>query len=148
MSGESRLAYHGVPKILTPEVNVIPPCLSRTVLESALSLKKHSLLTNYCPLCGNNTQSPIQPIQPRTSNNDAAMICGIKRTRKDHLGESRKLKRKSIENLESETYELDLEDETETTCDGCHWLLENWVHFETYLSNSRINLNVRQVGEI
>lgn len=146
MSGESRLAYHGVPKILTPEVNVIPPCLSRAVLESALSLKNKSLLINYCPFCGSNTQSPIQPSM--TSNNDTVMISGIKRTRKDHLAESRKPKRKSIENPESETYELDLEDGTETTCDGCQWLLENWVHFETYLSNSRINLNVRQVGEI
>lgn len=146
MSGESRLAYHGVPKIHTPEVDVIPSCLSRTVLESALSFKKQSLLIDYCPLCGSNTKNPIQP--SRTSNNDTPIISGIKRTRKDHLGESRKPKRKSIENSESETYELELEDGTEITCDGCQWLLENWVHFETYLSNSRINLNVRQVGEI
>lgn len=105
MSKQSRLAYHGVPKILSPSnhASPIPSCLSKAELAQR-----------------------IREMKP---------FCLVETEKSPFVGElsSVKLKKKDI---------VDFEDISKF---DYHWLQTNWDYFEQYLSNTRININIRQV---
>ena len=141
MSGESRLAYHGVPKILTTPDYPIPECVGRDCLWAELTANDSS-----CFFCK----------RAETRKH------GMKRVRDDYFDNEEnkngypKKKRKpeqcNAENDQSTESEPELcqseSEDTRDRCSNCEWIKDNWEHFETYLSYSRININVRQVGNI
>ena len=105
MSGESRLAYHGVPKILPHYCkgrvsNQVPECLSK-VYETHLH---------------------------QSESQDA---CGFK---------------KIMDQSDAAGCNVKYADETGSRgCPSCEELIRTWQLFESYISTSRINVNIRQV---
>ena len=104
MSGQSRLAYHGVPKILPPSNygTPIPSCLSEAEL-----VQRIQQIHTMEPFCEMEVQKLV------------------------HAENS--VKSKSI---------FDFKDILKF---DYHWLQANWRYFEQYLTNTRININIRQV---
>jgi len=107
MSEESRLAYHGVPKILAPsDDEPVPRALSSEMLQQS----------STCPYCRGGESLVVDD-----KKKDSALCRGHS-----------------------------LEDPAEmklcqrTSC--CVEAVSSWDDFESYLSVSRINLNVRQVN--
>ena len=117
MSGESRLAYHALPKVLSPlEPGQGPDILSQTALEHAIDLCARDSTLSTCMVCGQARaaiSTPQNTLVPETS-----------------------LMHNPTSSSRSEP------------CSGCQWLLKTWPQFRSYLSCSRINVNVRQVGNL
>ena len=185
MSGESRLAYHAVPKVMNSSVDgcKVPKCLSKELFQSAMP-KTKDIFQMCCSLCGQNTEYLIPKDIASTKDSAFEEERQLhKRKKEDKAGKSKILaissnafdsnfqdENKDIEKpkpytLKQSPFEFIVEDEIESVasnfdhssktvpqtkpmCSNCQWIFENWIHFETYLSFSRININVRQVGNI
>ena len=185
MSGESRLAYHAVPKVMNSSVDgcKVPKCLSKELFQSGMP-KTKDIFQMCCSLCGQNTEYLIPEDIASTKDSSFEKERQIhKRKKEDKAGKSKILaissnafdsnfqdENKDIEKpkaytLKQSPFEFIVEDEMESVasnfdhsgktvpqtkpmCSNCQWIFENWIHFETYLSFSRININVRQVGNI
>ena len=114
MSVQSRLAYHGVPKILPHHFHKtetgecknapLPECLSKGVCEAYLDSKSR---------CG------LSSVQEATGQSKRAG-CDREKTQAKSLTEKR-------------------------GCPCCEELIKTWQLFESYVSMSRINVNIRQV---
>ena len=100
MSGESRLAYHGVPRILTSPDKHVPRTLSSETLQKS----------STCPYCRSRGNEGFVV----DAKKDSALCQG--------------------------------EVSAKRTCSCCVKDLDSWDEFESYLSVSRINVNVRQVN--
>ena len=160
MSGQSRVAYHGVPKIICPSASSpIPESLNRHTLLDCVQRSAHmqqdGQADSICCVCGREkrwtsaTKHDVRedipslsddssledrlPVEPESACLDHT--CG--RT-SEGLGVSpgKRLKREP----EADTSSVDIED----VC--CAELVREWTDFEHYLSTSRININVRQVN--
>ena len=108
MSGESRLAYHGVPKILPyfKEGDFVSKSDRPSIL-CPESLLKPVFETQSCCACG------FRPTEMMVDQSNAAEMCD---------GEAEK-----------------------RGCPCCEELIKMWQLFESYVSVSRINVNIRQV---
>ncbi len=136
MSKESRLAYHAVPKVVqSTDPNGIPVCLSQSVFEAAIQDSEHDTLA--CALCG------------RSLNEPPHVVSSLKLTERKRSFDqssavsSNKVVAMTTEQCSSRPHPLPI-----TSCEGCTWILKNWDNFEFYLTHSRININIRQVGDI
>lgn len=119
MSGDSRLAYHALPKVLSPSENgsKIPNSLTTTSLDAAISSSnKHTFNQLVCSICGMSNGTAI------SASNE-------------------------LHNIPS-TEEVITTNKDTVSCEGCQFMLNYWEKFEYYLSYSRINVNVRQVGKL
>lgn len=106
MSQQSRLAYHGVPKILTPRNPSVPDCLTEPALHQRIQeIKKLQGCIVEMEGCTKTCSSPAS-------------------------------------NVPEHSYGLHF---TDILKFDYQWLLSNWKHFETYLTTTRINMNIRQV---
>ena len=105
MSGDARLAYHGVPRILAPSGEaVVPACLTACAMAHSLHHSDIKLRADEESECHK---------KERTCENTGSGKCDPDGGYCDH---------------------------------SCHHeLVPNWSDFVTYLSMSRINVNVRQV---
>lgn len=112
MAGQSRLAFHGVPKILPHyqgargtssehRDTLLPDCLSKSVCEAYLG-------------------TPLS--------------CDFVSTKK---GDD-----ESISSCEAEIKGAEMR---KGECSSCQELIKTWQLFESYMSTSRINVNIRQV---
>ena len=137
MSKESRLAYHAVPKVIqSNDVNGLPVCLSQSVFEAAIQDSEHD--TPACALCGRSQSellhvvSSLKELTQRKRSFDQSSAVS-----------SSKVVAMTTEQCSSRPHPLPT-----TSCEGCNWILKNWDNFEFYLTHSRININIRQVGDI
>lgn len=130
MSGESRLAFHGVPRVLPPPPETpVPECLSLAALERQQRQQqekegmKHS---NYsCCICG----AMEAAIHRHTDHHyDATGLCDSR----THMNPP-------------VSFPCCDPPKTDTGCPSCQQLVSGWAQFVQYLSVSRINVNVRQV---
>lgn len=163
MSGESRLAYHGVPRIVPPVCpgNSIPKCLSieplgncqcwtghhksRPVFPTAskaetvcthLETDKTICIEGKRSICGASTQwSDSGGCQPLGGN-----LMKQSSDCRDVL--SSNLHSTVKDNISS----LSLSPAATSECSICSELVKSWPSFMDYLSVSRININVRQVA--
>ena len=135
MSGDSRLSYHAIPKILRPPSSlslaaagsgaVLPECLSELTLEG--------LVRSGGCVCSREIAMDDSPVARHRGNSE---------TCNQELGQE----------FESRTQSTDQEPVTATrnslelTCRNCENFLETWKYFEKYLLCSRININVREMG--
>ena len=180
MSRDSRLAYHGIPKILRPAIDdgPVPYCLSREALLKRRELNKDN---TKCCVCGSTL------IESERAN---SLKRGRIEKEDETGGECYCSKRKALSeepesqfkttglhshpesgsetldpNIKSQSIKIEndvLYDSTDNTvsskeidedrddfmCRDCEWLHINWTDIESYMNYSRININVRQVGEI
>ena len=119
MSGESRLAYHALPKVLPPLEGHGPDVLSQAALEHAIDLCARDSISSSCMVCGQTRAAIYSERIPRVP--DPSLV---------HSPDPASTSSHS------------------EPCTGCQWLLKTWPQFESYLSCSRINVNVRQVGNL
>ena len=121
MSGEARLAHHGVPKIIPPTGNNLIP--------SSLSVDSLSQYFGGVSHCQSGHDAP-------TSNTNAFVAIegehGCKERKK--AKEEKKLSTSTGKTKPSRGY-----------CCNHDEVLSSWPEFISYLSSSRINVNVRQV---
>ena len=144
MSAESRLAYHAVPKVIqSTHIDEIPRCLSIEQFQQALQ-DRETCSKNFCSLCGNNLAESM----PQRSNSQCSTEGEVRRRKRTHS---------NVEGIMSDskmaallTDEEKLQDSPSlskgVSCNGCTWILQNWDDFKFYLTHSRININIRQVG--
>ena len=140
MSGQSRVAYHGVPKIITPSASTpVPESLNRcTLLDCAQRfalIQQDGLADSTCHVCGRERRwasvtkhAVVKDVfnSPLKDTSPAGMSASP--TSADlSVSPAKRLKRASVD-----------------IC--CSELVREWTHFEKYLSTSRININVRQVN--
>ena len=137
MSGASRLAYHGVPKILPPPPTTpVPPPLSKQSLLDYLQgcrdvLKRCRLVSSsssgsLCRVCGPEREDKYSEQTPTECVSDSAVPPTAKRVKTEEEGEGRS--------------------GDEGRCRQWGDLLREWPAFEEYISTSRININIRQVN--
>lgn len=148
MSGPSRLAYHGVPKVISPATtSFVPDSLTAHTLsgciESAGQSDRDYLPTN-CPVCGRGRGSPL------TKPAEAEML-HCSRSEGDATGDLKELctvqpKRRRQDAGVDVSSEGAHSGPGSSSCPQCVELLQSWPDFESYLSVSRINVNVRQVN--
>jgi alkylated DNA repair protein alkB family protein 1 len=136
MSGASRLCYHGVPKIISPTglQQVIPDCLEKIHLERLVGNCKGE--PARCLTCVND-DGILSDSNIITTTNTGVVSIGSKRIRNEE--DSNQITKL----IKTDQLMVD-----SSICNNCHWLWINWEHFQSYLSYSRININVRQVGDI
>lgn len=115
MSGESRLAYHGVPKIISPLKELVPLSLSAQTL----------LSSSTCVHCCESRQ--FTPGAKETSGEQTTPVA-----QKDRGGQDKE----ELAGKRTAQYCCCVENELATS----------WTDFMSYLSVSRINVNVRQVN--
>ena len=122
MSGESRLAYHALPKVLPPPDGHVSDVLSRAALEHAIEMCARDSTSSCCTVC-RQLRAEI--------HSDPQDTCILEPSLDMHnsAGSSSHTK-------------------LPCCCIGCQWLSRTWPQFESYLSCSRINVNVRQVGNL
>lgn len=170
MSGESRLAYHGIPKILRPtdDSSPLPHCLS----EEALFKKRIETKSSYakCSICCCKSTERETSVLKRERSGEEMGESGYSSKRKawNETSELEPNTETEFKTPEPDTKHQNWESkdntdsaiplsaatsrtETEThnfVCPDCEWLRRNWTRVESYLSYSRININVRQVGDI
>ena len=152
MSGESRLAYHGVPKVIQlTKLDGIPKCLSTEQFEQAL--KDHETDTagsngDYCSLCGRNLDKCTSITMTRETKEHIDVIRERKRTHSDNNREE-DMSCSKMTALSTSGLQEDCPAKKKVNdCSGCSWILNNWKDFKFYLPHSRINMNIRQVGVI
>ena len=156
MSGPSRLAYHGVPKIISPvAAPLVPPALSRLSLVGSYAVQRSRSVRQAagsmrCQACGRETsevdivrctvesgrvQLPTSAVGGKQEN------CTLPRD----LHEASPAKKPRVEKHDSSCSS----DHHRIPAAGLQcWeeLIREWPHFERYLSTSRINVNIRQVN--
>lgn len=135
MSGDARLSYHAVPRIIQPSPpSAVPHCLSRPVLEDAIRSSKCLCCTTRLPT---NATFPIVGGCERKSTSTGVHDRELEsRTRPTNQSSQKQA-----------TEDCTLEPvEPVDVCSDCRDLLVSWESFEAYLSSSRININVREVG--
>ena len=141
MSGPSRLAYHGVPRIIAPSTP-IPPALSRTSLLHHLErcrvgpcqLKSGVL----CRVC--ETERELQLADGGKSSTDDTPA----RKRLKTEPETEVVK---PEVVEPEVVKPEVVEPERSACEELSDVLREWTDFERYISTSRINVNIRQVNK-
>ena len=107
MSGDSRLAYHGVPRVLPPATGTeVPDCLSVDGLRQQMQ-------------------------------SEGGCVC------QKRMEISRDIDEKAAGTRTRD--EVPEGDRHCSACPSCQELVHSWPMFVTYLSVSRINVNVRQV---
>ena len=129
MSGSSRLAYHGVPRIISPPVGeTVPHCLTQHTLEQCIE-----------------EAGTLE--QQRRQGHFVCTVCGSNRAKKARTMRGKDFSPNCFEGEVIETHRRKSREEDEADpCMQCAELLHSWPDFEHYLSMSRINVNVRQVG--
>lgn len=217
MSGDSRLAYHGVPKVLQPPNSaapLVPHCLSETCLKSTLLARtkerENGGEKGTCPFYSHMTSLINRERLKRSRSKSQEYSLETKAVKYDTLCPKLNTAETYAAEIETHTTSTETQTETHTTppkahtiiqleahttqpethtcttqtdsyttqieaytpkpktssshtateqiletndvhrvdCPNCQWVLMNWKYFESYLSYSRINVNVRQVGEL
>ena len=175
MSNESRLAFHGVPKVLAPSPqSVVPECLSLAALDQIVQQQKRPEHGDHtCCVCvANPTTSQLPPGVGVVATDDHTrgqyLVTGLgnhatlssetlhKRT--DHIeyigtdlcgstADSCTNMGVGLDHVHHRTSsDIDrLDHQGTNVCLSCRQLSAGWPLFEQYLSVSRINVNVRQV---
>ena len=150
MSGPSRLAYHSVPKVISPATSSgVPDSLTAHTLASCIGSAgqdgRDCLPTN-CPVCGRRRGSPL----PKGETPADPEVLHCRHTGDDATGDL-------LEELCTTQPKRQRQDgggggahsgPGPSSCPQCVELLQSWPDFESYLSVSRINVNVRQVNAI
>jgi DNA alkylation damage repair protein AlkB len=131
MSGASRLAYHGVPKIISPPPTTpVPPALSRVSLLDYLHSSGGTLqpcrLASSGPLC---CVCQRKEETPAVSDSDSQVEIPPTTTKR------LKIREEGGERSGMEGW-----------CQQWSDILREWAEFERYISTSRINVNIRQVN--
>ena len=121
MSGDSRLSYHAIPKILA---TVIPDCLSKQALEDGIG-------RGHC-ICDRGIGT-MPSLVPRPS-----LVMGMR-----PVADNQSTTELELEIVQNSS----LAKELTADCGRCQDFLETWKCFEMYLSVSRVNINVREVGK-
>ena len=159
MSGESRLAFHGVPRVLPPpSESPVPECLSLAALERQQQEVEHS-----CCICGAKWDSrpEFRDLSSQLSQSVAATEegAGERRLITGSGSLTAAMEAAIHKHTDHHCDDTDLCDsrthmspppccgppETDTGCPSCQQLVSDWPQFVQYLSVSRINVNVRQV---
>ena len=158
MSHDSRLAYHGVPRVLPPPPDAsVPECLSLEALQHCARRTQCFDERSSCSVCGGEWQVDPQcrgataghPIKTKTPEEhhvpltDAAAATG-ERTLQHCAADTR---------TEPEGDDVDSNppncpckcSSSSVRCLSCQELAHSWPKFVAYLSVSRINVNIRQV---
>ena len=130
MSGESRLAFHGVPRVLPPPPETpLPECLSLAALERQQQEKEGMKHSNYsCCICAPIKAALHRHTDHHYDDTDDAGLCDSR----THMNPP-------------VSFPCCGPPKTDTGCPSCQQLVSGWAQFVQYLSVSRINVNVRQV---
>jgi len=158
MSNESRLAFHGVPKVLAPSPqSVMPECLSLAALDQIAQQQKGPEHGDHtCCVCradpttcqylvtglGNHTTLSSETPHKRTDHIEyiGTDLCGSTADSCTNMGVGLDhVHHRTISNIDR------LDHQGTNVCLSCRQLIAGWPLFEQYLSVSRINVNVRQV---
>lgn len=124
MSKESRLAYHALPKVLPPLEGCISDVLSQAALEHAIDLCVRDSISSNCMVCGKTRGAIHSRSIPQDTRFPEPSLDIV-----------------NLHNPADPSF-------YSKPCSGCQWLTKTWPQFESYLSCSRINVNVRQVGNL
>lgn len=155
MSGESRLVFHGVPRVLPPPPETpVPDCLSLAALERQQEVE-HS--NHSCCICGakwdsrpefRDLSSPLslatesaegQRLRTGSGSLTATMEAAIHKHTDHHCDDGKTHISPPV------SFPCRGPPEANTGCPLCQQLVSDWPQFVQYLSVSRINVNVRQV---
>ena len=134
MSGESRLAYHGVPRVLPPSPDhPVPDCLTAEALVSCTCWRAAKVESHWTETTGG--RSPDGQIKVSSSNKICAeveRVCDTDCATGVALTQGR-------------SFGCGLRDSSDLCCCVCGRLADSWDAFVDYLSVSRVNINLRQV---
>ena len=158
MSGESRLVFHGVPRVLPPPPETpVPECLSLAALERQQEVEH---INHSCCICGAKWDSGPefrdlssqlsqsvaategaegQQLRTGLGSLTAAMEAAIHENTDHHCDDSKTHISSPV------SFPCCGPPETDASCPLCQQLVSDWPQFVQYLSVSRINVNVRQV---
>lgn len=149
MSGPSRLAYHGVPKVISPATSSgVPDSLTAHTLAGCIGSAgqdgRDCLPTN-CPVCGR--RGSTLPKGETPGDPEVLHCChgGDDATGDLHTTQPKTQGQDGGVDVSSEGARSE---PGPSSCPQCVELLQSWPDFESYLSVSRINVNVRQVNTI
>lgn len=164
MSRESRLAYHGIPKILKPsnDDDPIPYCLSREALLKRREIKKDN---TKCYICGARLIERENSLkrgrsEKEDTKGEEGSYCSKRKALIDEQLSGSKTQEPNIESpsikiqdtpcnsTDNTVCSKETDEGCDVMCSDCKWLHLNWTDIECYMNYSRININVRQVGEI
>ena len=138
-------------KVLTPsdKQTRVPDVLSSAALERAVRTNVEATSTHSsCVVCGQTVQA-----EAACSNRQTQTKWSSTQTTDHHLSDDVAL-------FESKSHTEDMcvsacssssscvVADRLSQCTSCRWLMKMWPQFELYLSYSRINVNVRQVGDL
>lgn len=135
MSGASRLAYHGVPRIISPPPTTtsVPPSLSRlSLLEHLQNCGESQQLCQLgspCGACGKESGRSCEQTPANDVTVSPAEVPPVAKRAKTEADRERGM--------------------GEVASGWCRqWtdMLREWPEFEQYISTSRINVNIRQVN--
>ena len=167
MSEESRLAYHAVPRVVEEPNGGITSCLSEEAFRRAME-GKHYSSEKVCSLCGKilveSLQSTEMDLEVNYSEKQTQekLIVDDKNRKRPRTDESQTLSPKNkVSTVEVQENCHSVEEnkvegvrdctgvlEDLSDCENCLWILHNWDDFKFYISFSRININIRQVGTL
>ncbi len=127
MSGPSRLAYHGIPRVLPPShTHAVPWCLEKEQLKNCVC-----------------SRTEVRPGKTLSEFESSMTVCKVARkedgsviTDEDITSKGMKMNNGKC----SEDSDCGL-----VVCSVCSQLANSWDTFVEYLCVSRININVRQV---
>lgn len=154
MSGDSRLAYHGVPRVLPPPdgSQLVPGSLSLESLRQCRAMERMRVSMEdgrrICCVCGRvwredeirrDTDSQMTTLNFHESRAEASQLHPSPASSEHNT--------LSVARHESSTAGRWCEEGTDSQgdCPPCLELLHTWPMFISYLSVSRININIRQV---
>ena len=151
MSGPSRLAYHGVPKILGPsKASLVPEALSQLTLAECLEGKEEAdKNSSTCHVCGKSRAGRDKgSVSTAEEHYEGTITDGsVERGQEGGAAASvHQLPERPRVDAGLKTGGRMNADQGSRSCPHCVNLLQSWSDFESYLSVSRINLNVRQVN--
>ena len=160
MSDESRLAFHGVPKVLPPSTqSEVPDCLSSAALDQIVQQQKGPGHGDHtCCICAADlTSGQLRPGVVAVATEECTRERYLKT---DHTTLSAEPTHKRIDRVDctgtdscrstaesctNSGVRLDDVHHGTNVCLSCQQIIADWPQFEQYLSVSRINVNVRQV---
>lgn len=174
MSNESRLAFHGIPKVLAPSPqSVVPECLSLAALDQIAQQQKRPEHGDHtCCVCDLTTSQLPHGVGAVATDdhtrgqylvtglgNHATLSSETLHKRTDHVeyigtdlcgstADSCTNTSVGLDHVHHQTSsDIDdgLDHQGTSVCLLCRQLIAGWPLFEQYLSVSRINVNVRQV---
>ena len=151
MSGPSRLAYHGVPKVLGhSEASLVPETLSQLTLAGCLEGKEEvDKDSSNCRVCGKSRAERDRGSVSTAEEHYKGAVTGgsVKSGREGGAASVHLLPERQRVDTGLKTGGSRVKvDQNSRSCPHCVDLLQSWPDFESYLSVSRINLNVRQVN--